>query len=468
MIAGERAPIVISHAVIYMATVGVGQAVSLLLLPIITRYLTPAQYGEYTLVLATTALVGTFGSAWVRNIAMRLHLEYARAGRSRALFQTAAIAQVVPMSGLLLLGYWWTIGLGESISPATYAAGALSLLASDLYALVINTVRAEQRAVHFGAAEIASGVLRLGGTWAGLAAGLRSPAMLFVLTTAAVLAAVLVAVPALRACLTGPGGFDRAAGRELARLGLPSIPLWVGSWVMTLSNRTLLAWFLDLDAVGVYSVAQGVAERAVTALATGLYLAAWPAVLQAWTSDRATAPRVIARFLAVYVLVSLGPAVAIMVHSELILGWLVGPAYQSAAEVMPVVVAGAWLIGLAGYLNRPLELHKAYGVLSSMTLAAAGISVLLSVWLIPAHGPLGAAFGTAGGGFSMLVLSAIAGARAQPLPIPWPTLVAAAAAAALATLASWSAGSSPWGLAAFAAVYALSILAIWTWRHDEA
>jgi O-antigen/teichoic acid export membrane protein len=454
---------VISQTLIYMITVGLGQLVSLLLLPIVTRYLTPGSYGEYTLVLATTALVGTFGSSWVRNVAMRLHFDFARDGRAAALFWTAATLQAVPMAVLLALGYAWTRGLGEPVSLTTYVAGSISLIVADFYTLSINTLRADQRAVPFGIAEITSGLLRLAGTWIGLAAGLRTPAMLFVFATASILVAQAAAAHGLRRSLAGRPAFDRQAARELVTLGLPSIPLWLGGWVMTLSNRTFLAWFLDLEAVGLYSVAQGITERAITGLAAALYMMAWPAILHTWTHAPEQTPRAIARFLTVYVFVSLGPAVALVLHRDVILALLVAEAYRPAAEVVPLVVAGAWLTGLAGYLSRPLELRKAYGALSRITMTAAGIHVILNVWLIPGHGTLGAAMSTAVAGACMVVLSAAAGARFHTLPIPWAPIGGAAAATVAASLLSMLVGAPLWALAVFAFTYVSLTLVIW--RH---
>lgn len=449
------------HAIIYTVTVGVGQLVSLLLLPVVTHFLTPHLYGEYVLVLANTALVGTFGSAWVRNVAMRLHFEFARSERLGTFFWTAAVLQMGTVIGLLGLGYVWTRSLGEPVGLDTYTAGAVSLLVSDFYGLAVNTLRAEHRAIRFGAAEIVSGVLRLAGTWAALLIGFRSPVMLFTVASASLLVALMVIVPGLRASFSGRPAFDRRIASEIARMGLPSIPLWVGSWVITLSNRTLLAWFSDLSAVGVYSVAQSVAERAITGLATGLYLAAWPNILRTWTSEPARAPEVTAHYLGVYVMVTLGPTAALAIHRDILLSWIVGAQYQSAAGMVPLVSAGAWLVGLAGYFNRPLELEKAYGALSRLTMIAAATSIGIGVWLIPTMGALGAAVSNAAAGSAFLALSAIAGMRRQPLPIPWLAIGGGVVATIGATFASSVAPTPLSALVVFAAVYACAVVAPW-------
>ena len=436
-----------------MVTVGLAQVTSLLLLPIITRYLAPAAYGEYTLVLATTALVGTLGSSWIRNVAMRLHFDFAREGRSAALFATAALMQAGILSILMVAGYVWTRWVSDPVSLSTYVAGAVAVLVSDAYALTTNTLRAEQRASAFGVAEITSSLLRLGGTWVGLLVGYRTPAMLFVFATVALLVAGAAIVPQLRGSLAGPRVLDREAARELARVGLPSVPLWVGSWFMTLSNRTFLAWYDDLSAVGIYSVAQGVGERAITGLALGLSMMAWPAILRVWIDRPRETPRLIGTFVLIYTAMTFGPAVGLAVHREAVIDLLVGPDYRDASAILPLIAAGTWLIGLAGFLNRALELRKSYGTLSGITIGAAAVNVILNLWLVPRHGIVGAAAGTAGAGIVMVIVAAVVAVRIEPLPIPWLAVSGVVAATAVATLVSWPLTAPIPAIGVFGVVY---------------
>jgi len=442
----------VTRTVIYFSTIVVGQLASLLLLPVVTKFLSPSAYGEYALVLATTGLIGTLGTAWIRNVGMRLFFDYLKIERTRAFFWTVAALQAVVML-VCLGGSYVVVGRASALPLSLCAAAALSVLAGDFYALSLNTLRASHRAMSFGLAEILAAFVRLAGTWLALLAGWRTPTMLFVFATVSVAVAALVAAPGLRRVLAGPVSFERPAVLELVRLGLPSIPLSIGGWIIALSDRTLLAWFLDLRAVGVYSAAYGLADRAVGGLASALFMTAWPAILSAWSHDPLAAPRTIARYLAAFVLLSTGPCVLLMLQHGFVLTLLTSRDYAAGSGVIPYVVASGWLGAVSTYLNRPLELTKRYGTLSAITLVAAGINLALNLWLIPRYGVDAAGFSTMCAFAAMAVLSGIFGQRIVRVPIPWSAVLLAGGATAAATFVSYWVSQPLTAIAAFVLSY---------------
>ena len=455
----------IRSALIYLSTVGAGQAVSLLLLPVVTYYLTPAQFGEYTVVLALTTLVGRLGSSWIRVVVMRLYFDRVREENTRPLFWTAAALQATSMTVLLALGYSLLYLIGVRVGIGVYLAGSVSVIVSALYLVSIGLLRAGHRPLLFGAAEFTSASLRLGLTWLGLDLGYRTPAALFVLATGSVIAALVVAAFGIPRLLRGRGGPDRASAAELIRLGVPSIPHAVGSWVVALSDRPLLAHFAGLSAVGVYSVAYSVADRAISGLTAGLYMMAWPALLRVWSEDPSGTPRRISQYLGVFLALTTGPAVLLSLEREFLLAVLVSNDFVGAADVVPYVVAGAWLTGIASYLNRPLELSKRYGALSAITMTAAGLNFALNLILIPAVGALGAAMATTAASAALAVFSAVYAARVAPIAWPWRASAFTLAAAVAAALVSRLFASSLVSIPVFAGVYTLVVGLGWSeWR----
>lgn len=452
----------------YFSTVVATQLASLLLLPVATRYLSPAVYGEYALALSITGLVGIIGSTWVRNVGMRLYFDHVAAGRTRAFFTTAAALQATSMAVTLALSYVVVRVSGQPVSVSLYVVAGVSVLVADFYTLAANTLRAGQRATTFGWAEWTSAALRVGATWAALASGYRTPATLFACATAALAVAALVALRGLGTLLSGPSAFEPALAREFVRLGAPSVPQSVSSWVMSLSDRVLIARFIDVGAVGLYSAAYNVADRAVGGLMSALLMAAWPAMLAAWTKDAAQVPAVIARWLGAYVLLTLGPAVLLIVQRDVVLGLLLGRGYVDASAVVPWVVAGAWLSGLATYLNRPLELHKQYGLMSAMALGCAALNIGLNLVLIPRWGATGAAAATAAAYAAWAVLSRMFASRALDVAIPWATVLGGVGATALAVLISRPL-MSPWAaVPVYMGVYLVLALAVWTRTAPDA
>lgn len=446
----------------YFSTVVAAQLASLILLPVATRYLTPPVYGEYALALSITGLAGIVGSAWVRNVGMRLYFDHVSEGRTRAFLLTAATLQAATMALTLALSYVVVVVSQQPVSFSLYAAAGGSVLVADFYTLAANTLRAGQRARTFGAAEWTSAVLRVGATWTALAAGFRSPATLFACTTLALALAAAVALRGLATLLTGPPQFEPALARELVRLGAPSVPQSVSSWVMSLSDRVLIARVIDVGAVGLYSAAYNVADRAVGGLMSALLMASWPAMLAAWTTDAARVPAVIARWLGAYALLTLGPAVLLIVQRDFVLGLLLGPAYVDASAVVPWVVAGAWLSGVATYLNRPLELHKHYGLMSALALGCAVLNIALNLVLIPRWGVTGAAAATTAAYAAWAALSRAFAARVLHVAIPWATVAGAVVATAVAVLASRPLMSPLAAVPVYSGVYLALALIVWT------
>ncbi|MDB5332470.1 MAG: polysaccharide biosynthesis protein, partial [Phycisphaerales bacterium] len=57
---------VLSHAAIYLIARGVPGVVAFLTIPLFTRLLDPVDYGRYTLVVATVALLNALLFQWLR------------------------------------------------------------------------------------------------------------------------------------------------------------------------------------------------------------------------------------------------------------------------------------------------------------------------------------------------------------------------------------------------------------------
>jgi O-antigen/teichoic acid export membrane protein len=375
---------------VYFVTIAASQGLSFLLLPVVTAYLSPRTYGDYTLALSLSGLVATVGSSWIRNVSFRLFHDPATAGGTRGFFVTVAACQAAVVLALFVptaLAVGWT---GYVPLPVMLAACA-SALAGDFYAHAVTLLRAEQRSGHYALAEIGSAAVRFAATLAGLAVGIRSPVLLFL---APALAAALLAAHATRVLwrrLPGRAGLDRALVRALVRHGPGSVPFSIAGWAEKLADRLVLDHFLARAVVGVYTANYAIAERILGGVASALFLMAWPDILRAWRDGgKEEAREAVSRSLRLYLWLASGPAVFIAVfHRELAL--LLGPAYREGSGIMPFVVGATWLAGLNGYLNRHLELTLRFATLSGIAVAGAALNLALNLLLVPRLGLEGAA-----------------------------------------------------------------------------
>jgi len=448
----------VGNTFVYLGTVALTQLASFVLLPILTRFLVPAAFAQYAVALAVGGLVGMFGSSWIRNVGFRFYFDARAEHATRAFYLGQALLQAVTvLAAFAMATPWASAGAHPLVSLPTLGALATMVLTSDLQALTVSFLRAEQRAGRFAVAESGAALVRVLGTTAGLVAGFRSPAFLFLAASAASLIGASLAVTSLWPRLEGPLGLDLPGLKRVARQAPAALPFSVGVWLNTLFDRLILTWLSTATVVGVYSAGQSVGNRAMAGIVQAVFMMAWPDVLHAWTNGGTAAARTsVRRYIAIFLMLTVGPVVALVVYADS-LALLLGEAYRGSVDVISLIALATWVGGLGDTFNRHFELTKRFGLLSGWTLAGAVLNVGLTFLLVPRFLGIGAAAATLAS--QVLVTAVYIGLRDRELvSFPWGDAARAAVAAAASLAVSLPAfGLSLAGLAMFAATYLLLV-----------
>jgi O-antigen/teichoic acid export membrane protein len=376
----------------YYLTIASGQLVGLLLLPIITRYLTPAAYGEYALGLAVYGLVGVLASSWVRNVAFRLYYEPDEGSDQRGFYFGAALLQaltsvlVYALVGIALLAFHPRL-----LSVPVLLSAMFLGLTGDAYLLTISLLRAEQQTRWYVVTEISTAVLRLFGTAFALVIGFRTPETLFLCAAGALTISGLLAAFRLLRRLPRTMAPRFTVPRDLLRFGLRSMPQSVSTWVMTSCDRLVLDHFTDKAGVGIYSVGYAAADRVIAGLTTALFMMAWPQILEAWADGgKIGTAAAIRTALRLYLWLTVGPLAFLVLYRHEALRVLAGASFSGGSSVLPLIAVASWVMGFAGYLSRPIEIAKRYGTLSLAAAVAAVTNVAANIALVPRLGARGA------------------------------------------------------------------------------
>ena len=77
-----------------------------------------------------------------------------------------------------------------------------------------------------------------------------------------------------------------------------------------------------------------------------------------------------------------------------IANWFLGAEFRSGHIIMPVVIAGivAWQLGI--YAHKPLEFAEKTTLMFVLSLATAGLNLILNIIFVPIHGYVAAAYTT--------------------------------------------------------------------------
>ena len=380
---------------IYGAGVLLSHAASFVLLPVYTRYMTPADYGTLqllTMVLEVVSIVA--GSRLGAGIFYFFHKADKEADK-RSVLSTAAF---------VLAASYGTTSLG------TY-------LAAPHIAAVLFHSPADTRLVRLAAGGLASESLLLV-PFAYLQVRERSASYVGVTSTklviqvglnilflvrmglgaAGVLWSTLISNMAVGTCLTiylfTRVGFHVSGRtmRDLLRFGLPFVATQVATFVLTFGDRYFLNRASDPAVVGLYGLAYQFGFL-LFALAYGPFNSVWePARFT--IARRPDRDRIYARAFVYFNVLLITLTVGIALFTRDFLNIAAGPAFRSAAGLVPIILLAYVLQAWTGVHNLGIQMRERTEYITLANWAGAVVALIGYVILIPPWLGLGAAIAT--------------------------------------------------------------------------
>lgn len=230
------------------------------------------------------------------------------------------------------------------------------------------------------------------------------------------------------------GAPDRARLKEMAAFGVPLIVAGLGSMVVQVADRPILAKAAGLAEAGIYGTCYKLGIGMM--LLVGMFDQAWkPFILE--RADRPDAGALIARVLTYFSALAAWALLAIvffigpLVQAPLFSGKpLIHPSFWGGLPVVPIVALAYLFNGLYFVMLAPLMLDKRTGAVSAATWAGALVNLGLNLLLIPRYGMMGAAWATLAAYAAMAAAVWALGRSSRPVPYEWKRL---------AILAGWTA-----------------------------
>jgi len=402
----------IRHSLLYIVAKLVPGLLGTLTTAVLTRLLAPSQYGRYGIALVTMTFLSSFAFDWL-GLA---YLRSAQQDRDNPVVASTFVRLFGAVAGLTALCGLLALGLG-AFSPEEAPLAAIGLVMAWAYSWFELTSRLQIAALRPGRylfMNCGRALFILLG--AGGAAWLtRDPAGAAIGTACGTLAgALLGGRPRLR-------GFDPVLARSALLFGLPLAASLTLASLVNSGTRALLGSMGSLEALGLYTAGFVLMQNTLGVIAAGVSSASYTLAVRAVDSGDAEAARRQLLANGSLLLAVLAPAalgMALTAHGIAVA--TVGPDYvEAVAALGPWMAVGAFFAGFrAHYLDHAFQLGRRAPLQIVVTGLAAAITLLLSLWLIPTQGAIGAAMAVAVA-MAVSCLHAIwAGRRAYPLPLP--------------------------------------------------
>lgn len=382
------------------AIYGVGdiiiKATGFVTLPIYSRLLNVEGYGTWNLILAGVGMVSAVlvlggDSAYIRFF-FAAKTEDERQTITSTWFSFLALWSVVIT--LVCVAFSQPIAAWALDQPESALLVALGLLAAPvglINALCAQTLRNQFRARPFVFWNVFSALLSVGGSLIG--------AVVFNFGVTGVLGGALIAglimLPirlwTIRSMLALR--FSVPLLRQLLAYGVPLMPGSVAYWVFASSDRLLLGQLTDLAQVGLYAVANQIAN--LIGFLYGALGQAWvPRSTALYETDRESAAPVFGQMLTYFLVLFGVMSVGITVFAPEIITVLSTPEFIPAAVAVGPLALGYVAYASTQVTSMSIMLTKKTYYLTILAWASAILNVVLNLILIPQLGMVAAAWST--------------------------------------------------------------------------
>jgi O-antigen/teichoic acid export membrane protein len=412
------------HSAYYLLARGVPGFINFAALAIYTRLLAPEEFGYYALVLVGVGFVNVVVFQWLRLVLARFLPAHREAperflGGMLALFLLLAVG-VTGIGALLAL--WWP----DPVWRRLLALAVPLLLAQAWFELNLTLATTRLKPGWYGRLLGTKSAISLviGGLLAWIGLGALAP--LVGLLVAHLLAFLLFAVAVWRGI--SPQWPEASELRKQLRYGLPLTVTFALGWVVTGSDRLLIAWLLDESSVGLYAAGYDLAFQSLTLLLAVINTAAYPLAVTAMErgGNDAASGQMAQNGQLIFTVAFAGCAGLIALGPEIVT-LMIGAEFRSASlAILPWVACAAAIAGIKAYhydLAFQLSYASFWQVVTGAVAAIANVA--LNFILIPNFGIVGAAWATLAAFLIAAFSSALLGSRVFAMPRTMPLLVKA-------------------------------------------
>ena len=385
---------VVKSSVIYLGSSILNKAIPFLLLPILTKYLSPDEYG----ILSIFQLMISFFIAFVgMAIQTNISKNFFKYTKEQTSLMIGNILMILSLTTLI----YFVITLGVSLFyqeifsvPSSWVV-FIPLLS---FMFMVNTInltilRNEEKAVLFGVYEVANTAVNMGVTillllmynygWYSQAIGITFAYTLF----------FFISLLHMRKNGFIIFRYNREEVKKVLKLSIPLIPHVVGGIIIGLSDRFFIEEMVSLEMVGIYSV--GYMFGMVVVLFTDAFLKAWSPWFYKMLSDANNSKKMkIVKYSYLYILAIFVLAFGISIFAKFIIPYVVDDRYLGAEVYVFWVAIGYAVHGIYKIFFPYLVHINKTSFLAVSTVIAAALNLIFNYFLIKKFGAIGAAYAT--------------------------------------------------------------------------
>lgn len=375
---------------IYTITTLASKAVPFLLLPILTHYLSPADYGYVSTFYLVVTIATLFTQLSTHGSVQVSYYQMEEDERSRHSFNTLWIVLFFSSIVLLLFLVFQDMLSSLTMIPSSWLIATVVCAAFDsVTGVLLSLLRISRRTYLYGIIELSRAILNIGSSlllivlfhmnWEGRAWGLVLTSLVFfVISMYTLLSLKLVRF-----------SFSMSAIVDHLKFGLPLVPHSLGGMGLALFNRFFLNHYSGVEATGVFTLSYQLASI-MEIFATSINTAWIPSLYEKLSAREDNRKGVVVSIYA-FSLLFLVAAALLSFTGPSFFSILFPAKYYNAYSLLPWLSFAFAFNGMYCLMSNFISYSRRTYFLGGTTGFISALSIVLNFYLIRDRGAVGAA-----------------------------------------------------------------------------
>jgi len=392
---GGEVKVLARHGSVYGLATLLNRMISFIMLPIYTRYLTPADYGTLEIIYLTTNIIAMVIGLRIEAAVSRFYFDFEEQPKRNTVVSTGAVGYGVIAAGLIFCLLPFTDLAARYILDQPDQGALFTIAIITLGIGIVEPIGfAFLRVTHRSFTLM---IFRVIGTLVTLSLNIYFVVVLeqgvYGILYSTLIASALMTAGLMIFTLGRTGvRVDWSVLKDMIKFGLPLIPSNMAAYMVHASDRYFIKEYVDMGAAGLYSIGYKIGSL-VNSFVTSPFTQIWtPRRFETYKSEGAE--QLYARIFTYFVTVSLFVSLMISIMAKEIIIVLVDEAFWPAYKVVPIITLSYTIFSFHYHFNIGIMMKKATKYLAYINVSNGILNLILNILLIRTYGIWGAAFAT--------------------------------------------------------------------------
>jgi O-antigen/teichoic acid export membrane protein len=408
----------LKDSVIFAVPSFLSRGLSLILIPLYTRVLSPADFGSFDLFMVFASVINLTIAFEISQGLARYFTSEEKKSSKRGYASSALWFTVICYSLFLLFAFIYSDSLssvifGKNNMIHPFRVGILYIYFNGIFLIAHNQFRWELRSISYSLVSIVLAVVTF-------FSSIYFVYFLKLKVAGVLLSMLLGTIVALILSLwwlrdTFRFLFIRSYLLRMLSFSIPLILSGLAVWMSLSIDRIMINYFLGTSSVGIYGIGCRFASISTLVL-VGFQNSLTPLVYSNYLKKET--PKEIARIFRVFMIISLNIFLAMVIISSDLLKLLTTSTYYGASLLVTFLIPAVFFGNM--YIFAPgIAIAKKTRLVAYINIAGSVVNIILNYFLIQLYGVLGAAVSTLMSSVLVFTLYVILGNRFYRIPFDW-------------------------------------------------